>query len=452
MSHTISSRANVDLIDQKYADWKKDPLSVDENWAMFFEGFELGMTQPAPPRGAPAGAVPAATPGSSGLATHARVVSLINAFRTLGHTAAWLDPLDAAAPAQPLLSLEHLGLDPSQLDEEVSTELYDKGRSMKLRELVDRLRRTYCGRIGFEVMHIQTPEVRSWLLKRIEARIDRPAPTAAKKKLALQWLAEAELFERFLHRKYVGQKRFSLEGGDALMVALNGLMRKFPEKDVSELVMGMAHRGRLNVLANLLRKPLTMLFYEFSDNYVPNLVAGDGDVKYHLGFESDQEIEGKWIKIQLAANPSHLEAVSPVVEGKTRARQRARDAQRRDSFVERDSVVPVLIHGDAAFAGQGSVAETLNLSQLLGYRTGGTIHLVVNNQVGFTTTPKDARSSVYCTDVAKMIEAPVFHVNGDSPMDVLYATELALDFRQRYGRDVVVDIVCYRRHGHNEGD
>ncbi len=195
-----------------------------------------------------------------------------------------------------------------------------------------------------------------------------------------------------------------------------------------------------------------MLFYEFSDNYVPNLVAGDGDVKYHLGFESDQEVEGKWIKIQLAANPSHLEAVSPVVEGKTRARQRARDAQRRDSFVERDSVVPVLIHGDAAFAGQGSVAETLNLSQLLGYRTGGTIHLVVNNQVGFTTTPKDARSSVYCTDVAKMIEAPVFHVNGDSPMDVLYATELALDFRQRYGRDVVIDIVCYRRHGHNEGD
>jgi 2-oxoglutarate dehydrogenase E1 component len=452
MSHTISSRANVDLIDQKYADWKKDPLSVDENWAMFFEGFELGMTQPAPPRGTGAGVVPAATRGSSGLATHARVVSLINAFRTLGHTAAWLDPLDAAAPAQPLLSLEHLGLDPSQLDEEVSTELYDKGRSMKLRELVDRLRRTYCGKIGFEIMHIQTPEVRSWLLKRIEARIDRPAPTAAKKKLALQWLAEAELFERFLHRKYVGQKRFSLEGGDALMVALNGLMRKFPEKDVSEMVIGMAHRGRLNVLANLLRKPLTMLFYEFSDNYVPNLVAGDGDVKYHLGFESDQEIEGKWVKIQLAANPSHLEAVSPVVEGKTRARQRARDAQRRDSFVERDSVVPVLIHGDAAFAGQGSVAETLNLSQLLGYRTGGTIHLVVNNQVGFTTTPKDARSSVYCTDVAKMIEAPVFHVNGDSPMDVLYATELALDFRQRYGRDVVIDIVCYRRHGHNEGD
>lgn len=451
MSHTIPSRANVDLIDQKYAEWKKDPLSVDENWAMFFEGFELGMTQPTP-RAGQGGGVAANGAKMADLVTQARIDSLIDAFRTLGHTAAWLDPLDASAPEQPLLSLEHLGLDPSQFDDEVSTEHYEKGRRMKLREMVDRLRRTYCGNIGFEIMHIQTPVVRNWLLRRIEARIDRPAPPVEKKKLALRWLAEAEHFERFLHRKYVGQKRFSLEGGDSLMVALNGLLQMFPGHDVEEMVMGMAHRGRLNVLANLLRKPLTMLFYEFSDNYVPNLVAGDGDVKYHLGFESDQEVDGKWMKIQLAANPSHLEAVSPVVEGKTRARQRARDGQLRDSFVERDTVVPVLVHGDAAFAGQGSVAETLNLSQLLGYRTGGTIHFVVNNQVGFTTTPKDARSSVYCTDVAKMIEAPVFHVNGDSPMDVLYVTELALEFRQRFARDVVIDIVCYRRHGHNEGD
>ncbi len=452
MSHTISARANVDLIDQKYADWKRDPLSVDQNWAMFFEGFELGMTQPAPTKTGATATLPSGVASAEDLATHARIVTLINAFRTLGHTAAWLDPLEDTPPIQPLLSLEHLGLHPSQLDEEVSTELYEKGRRMKLREMVDRLRRTYCEGIGFEIMHVQTPEVRNWLLKRIEARIDRPEPPLEKKVLALKWLAEAELFEKFLHRKYVGQKRFSLEGGDSLMVALNGLLRRFPECGIEEMVVGMAHRGRLNVLANLLRKPLTMLLYEFSDNYVPNLVAGDGDVKYHLGFESDQEIDGKLVKIQLAANPSHLEAVSPVVEGKTRARQRARDPQRRDSFVERDNVVPVLVHGDAAFAGQGSVPETLNLSQLLGYRTGGTIHLVVNNQVGFTTTPKDARSSAYCTDVAKMIEAPVFHVNGDSPMDVLYVTELALDFRQRFGRDVVVDIVCYRRHGHNEGD
>jgi len=452
MSHTIPARANVDLIDQKYADWKSDPNSVDQNWAMFFEGFELGLTQPAPRQSlSPEGRV---SGGQSQLElpVSAQVVSLVSSYRTLGHTAAWLDPLDDEAPEQPLLNLEELGFDPSQLDDEVSTHFYEGGRRMKLREMIDRLQRTYCGKVGFEFMHIQTPEVRNWVRERVEARIDQDAPPIEKKKLALKWLAEADLFERFLHRKYVGQKRFSLEGGDALMVALNGLMQRFPEHGIVEMVMGMAHRGRLNVLANLLRKPLTVLLYEFSDNYVPNLVAGDGDVKYHLGYESDQDINGNVIKIQLAANPSHLEAVSPVVEGKARARQRSRDGQLRDSFVDRDTVIPVLIHGDAAFAGQGSVPETLNLSQLLGYRTGGTVHLVVNNQIGFTTTPKDARSSVYCTDVAKMIEAPVFHVNGDSPMDVLYVTELALEFRQRFGRDVVVDIVCYRRHGHNEGD
>lgn len=452
MSHTIPARANVDLIDQKYADWKADPNSVDQNWAMFFEGFELGLTQPAPQQNNASVGRVVRSQGEIETPLSAQVVSLVSSFRTLGHTAAWLDPLDDEAPEQPLLSLEELGFEASQLDDEVSTHFYESGRRMKLREMVDRLRRTYCGKVGFEFMHIQTPEVRNWIRERVEARIDQPAPPIEKKKLALKWLAEADLFERFLHRKYVGQKRFSLEGGDALMVALNGLMQRFPEHGIVEMVMGMAHRGRLNVLANLLRKPLTVLLYEFSDNYVPNLVAGDGDVKYHLGYESDQDINGNLIKIQLAANPSHLEAVSPVVEGKARARQRSRDAQLRDSFVDRDTVIPVLIHGDAAFAGQGSVPETLNLSQLLGYRTGGTVHLVVNNQIGFTTTPKDARSSAYCTDVAKMIEAPIFHVNGDCPMDVLYVTELALEFRQRFGRDVVVDIVCYRRHGHNEGD
>ncbi|NLT72396.1 MAG: 2-oxoglutarate dehydrogenase E1 component [Verrucomicrobiaceae bacterium] len=452
MSHTISARANVDLIDQKYSDWKSDPHSVDSSWAMFFEGFELGLTQPAAPASASVGTAAGEYTGGLDLAARARVVSLVSSYRTLGHTAAWLDPLDEAGPDQPLLRLDALGFQPEQLEEEITTQFYEDGRRMKLGELIDRLHQTYCGKIGFEFMHIQTPEVRNWIRERVESRIDQPGFGVETKKLALKWLAEAELFERFLHRKYVGQKRFSLEGGDALMVALNGLMQKFSSHGIVEMVMGMAHRGRLNVLANLLRKPLTVLLYEFSDNYVPNLVFGDGDVKYHLGYESDHEVNGETVKIQLAANPSHLEAVSPVVEGKSRARQRQKDPQLRDSFVDRDSILPVLIHGDAAFAGQGSVAETFNLSQLLGYRTGGTVHLVVNNQIGFTTTPKDARSSVYCTDVAKMIEAPVFHVNGDSPMDVLFVTELALDFRQRFGRDVVIDIVCYRRHGHNEGD
>ncbi|MAS93886.1 MAG: 2-oxoglutarate dehydrogenase E1 component [Verrucomicrobiales bacterium] len=452
MSHSISARANVDLIDRKYESWKEDPNSVDQNWAMFFEGFELGMTQPG--SSGSASGVSGATEMVGGLdiATRARVVSLVHTYRTLGHIGAWLDPLEESAPEPHLLSLDELGFLPEHLDEEVTTQFYENGRKMKLRELIDRLRRTYCEKIGFEFMHIQTPDVRNWLRDRIEARIDQPDPPHEDKKLALKWLAEAEHFERFLHRKYVGQKRFSLEGGDALMVALNGLTSMFQKYGVSELVMGMAHRGRLNVLANLLKKPLRVILYEFSENYVPNLVAGDGDVKYHLGYESTLKFDDHEFKIQLAANPSHLEAVNAVVEGKARARQRARDEKLHDSFVDRDAVLPVLIHGDAAFAGQGSVAETLNLSQLLGYRTGGTVHIVVNNQIGFTTTPKDARSSVYCTDVAKLIEAPVFHVNGDSPMDVLYVTELALAFRQEFGRDVVIDIVCYRRHGHNEGD
>jgi len=453
MSHAISARANVDLIDQKYAEWKQDPESVDDNWAMFFEGFELGMTQPLPE-------VKATTSVDSGdervggldLATRARIVSMVYQYRSLGHTAASLDPLEEEAPNQPLLSLAELGFMPQHLDEDVATQFYEGGRRMKLREMIERLNRTYCSKIGFEYMHMQTPDVRDWIRDRVEGRLEQPEPPIEKKKAALGWLVQAELFERFLHRKYVGQKRFSLEGGDALMVALNGLVQRFQHFGVSEMVMGMAHRGRLNVLANLLQKPLTVILYEFSENYVPNLVAGDGDVKYHLGYDADFDVDGHPVKIHLGANPSHLEAVNGVIEGKARARQRARDEHLRDSFVDRDAVLPVLIHGDAAFAGQGSVAETLNLSQLLGYRTGGTVHLVVNNQIGFTTTPKDARSSVYCTDVAKTIEAPVFHVNGDSPMDVLYVTELALEFRQTFGRDVVVDIVCYRRHGHNEGD
>ncbi len=452
MSHAISARANVDLIDQKYGEWKQDPSSVDDSWGMFFEGFELGLTQPAPI------GKTANSGGSEGgvenldLATRARIVSTVHQYRSLGHTAAWLDPLEECGPNQPLLSLKELGFLPEHLDEEIATQFYEDGRKMKLRELIDRLQRTYCSKIGFEYMHIQTPDVRDWIQERIEARIELPEPPVEAKKAALGWLAQAELFERFLHRKYVGQKRFSLEGGDALIVALNGMVQLFSQFGISEMVMGMAHRGRLNVLANLLQKPLTVLLYEFAENYVPNLVAGDGDVKYHLGYDAEYEVNGEMVKVHLGANPSHLEAVNGVIEGKVRAKQRAHDPELRDSFVDRDTILPVLIHGDAAFAGQGSVAETLNLSQLLGYRTGGTVHLVVNNQIGFTTTPKDARSSAYCTDVAKIIEAPVFHVNGDSPMDVLYVTELALAFRQTFGRDVVVDIVCYRRHGHNEGD
>ena len=459
---TISIRANADVIESLYADWKEDPQSVEQGWAQFFEGFELGLTLlPKKLRALKKGAAEKIEPLASSqtetdgmdVAARARIVSLVYSYRTIGHTKAHLDPLSEAGPESPTFHLNELGFEEGQLDTEVSTQFYHGGQSMTLRELIDRMERTYCGQIGFEFMHIHNAGVRNWIREKVENRIGEPGATPTQIREILAWLTQAESFEQFLHRKYVGQKRFSLEGGDSLMVALNGILEKCPSLGVSEIVMGMAHRGRLNVLANFLHKPLSVLLYEFSENYVPNLVAGDGDVKYHLGFDAmRRNRDGKVVRIHLGANPSHLEAVNGVIEGKARARQRYADRELRDAGADRRSVLPILIHGDAAFAGQGSVAETLNLSELLGYRTGGTIHIVVNNQIGFTTTPQDARSSAYCTDVAKMIEAPVFHVNGDCPLEVLFVCELAAQFRQTFQRDVVVDIVCYRRHGHNEGD
>ena len=446
MSATLASRANLDLLDSQYAAWKSNAASVDATWAAFFEGFEIGMERLAKQ-------VPATSNKGPGLSEEEltyrmKVTDAVLRFRSLGHTGAWLDPLSNTAPAPAALSMEALGFVESDLSNDVATHFYRKGQRMKLRSMLAELRQIYSDRIGFEFMHIHTPEVRAWLQERIEARIDQPAPTRDEQIQALKWLLEPESFERFLHKRFVGQKRFSIEGGDAAMVALQTLLEELPQRGGQEIVMGMAHRGRLSVLANFLKKPLAMLFYEFSENYVPNMVAGDGDVKYHLGFETERvTASGAKIRVDLAANPSHLEAVDPVVEGKARARQR-----HLQDTVERKKVIPVLLHGDAAFAGQGVVAEVLNLSQLPGYRTGGTIHIVVNNQIGFTTSPEDARSSDYCTDVAKMIEAPVFHVNGDCPMEVSWVTKLAFEFRQTFSRDVVIDIVCYRRHGHNETD
>src|ERR1700726_3697797 len=264
----------------------------------------------------------------------------------------------------------------------------------------------------------------------------------------LRTLMEAEAFEIFLHSRYVGQKRFSLQGAESLMVILDTVLHRCPQVGIEEICMGMTHRGRLNVLANFLRKSLRVIFTEFSENYIPDLVAGDGDVKYHLGYRTVRKLSsGSKVEIRLSANPSHLEAVDPVVEGTARARQRI-----RGDTEHRKKVLPLLIHGDAAFAGQGIVAETLNLSQLHGYGTGGTVHVVVNNQIGFTTLPQDARSSMYATDIAKMIEAPIFHVNGDDPLACMQISQIALDFRQEFGRDVVIDMYCYRRYGHNEGD
>ena len=451
MSVSLPARANAELIDTQYLAWQQNPNSVDASWAAFFEGFELGLVESKRRKDSPQqGAVVSggASAPEAALAARAKLVTLVYTFRALGHTSAWIDPLADSAPQDTKLTKDLPGFSEAELADEVSTQFYAGGEKMKLSALIERLSTTYCGYIGYEFMHIHGAETRNWIRDKVENRRATVERSDSTKRRVLDWLVEADSFEQFLHKKYVGQKRFSLEGGDALMVSLNAIFEQSPDHGIAEIVMGMAHRGRLNVLANYLKKPLPVLFNEFQDNYVPNLVGGDGDVKYHLGYDTVRKTEGgAEVAIHLAANPSHLEAVNAVVEGKARARQRALDDE-----LNRSKVVPVLVHGDAAFAGQGTVAELLNLSQLPGYRTGGTIHLVVNNQIGFTTSPEDARSSDYCTDVAKMIDAPVFHVNGDHPLEVLFATELALEFRQKFAQDVVIDIVCYRRHGHNEGD
>jgi 2-oxoglutarate dehydrogenase E1 component len=446
MNATLPFRANAQLLEDKYLAWKEDAGSVEADWASFFEGFELGMARSS--RSAAAPAASGAVISEEVLTFRTKVTNAILDFRRIGHTAAWLNPLSSTPPEQPLLTASGLGFSEGDMDQEVVTHFHGGGRPMKVSAMLDELRQIYCDRIGFEFMHIHNREIRAWIRERVESRIDQPAPSPEKREQLLRWVLQPETFEKFLHRRFVGQKRFSIEGGESLMVALETILEGLHPRGAQEIVMGMAHRGRLSVLANFLKKPLKILFYEFSENYVPNMVAGDGDVKYHLGFATVRKLaSGAEIRIDLAANPSHLEAVDPVVEGKARARQR-----NLEDTATRKKVIPLLIHGDAAFAGQGMVSEVLNLSQLPGYLTGGTIHLITNNQIGFTTSPEDARSSDYCTDVAKMIEAPVIHVNGDCPEEVAFAAELALDYRQTFGRDVIIDIVCYRRHGHNETD
>jgi 2-oxoglutarate dehydrogenase E1 component len=437
---------NADLLDEYYQRWKQDPASVDSSWSAFFEGFELGSS--AGRNGRPDVVPESERPTTRPDRLQDRVDSMVQNYRILGHTQAQIDPLEQARPETPALTLAALDLEDVPLDTVVSSRYFQQSRSMTLGELIDALRSIYCGPIGVEFMHIQNETVREWVRERMETRVALPQPDAASQKRLLRCLMESETFEQFVHTKFIGQKRFSLQGGESLMVILETILAECPNVGVLEIVMGMSHRGRLTVLANFLRKSYNTIFKEFSENYIPDLVAGDGDVKYHLGYESVRKTEsGAEVAIQLAANPSHLEIVDPVVEGKARARQRL-----LEDTDKREKVLPLLIHGDAAFAGQGVVAEVLNLSQLPGYETGGTVHVIVNNQIGFTTLPADARSTMYCTDVAKMIEAPIFHVNGDDPIEVEFVSKLALDFRQRFSRDVVLDMYCYRRYGHNETD
>jgi len=444
MNSRFGARLNEALIDENYQRWLENPESVDADWNAFFEGFELGCARPEEPSQAPS----AAEGATAEPHLQTRVDGLVYAYRTLGHSVADLDPLDDISRENPLLELNALGFEDKDLDLTVSSRFYNGGKKLKLRDLISELRQIYCGSVGAEFTHIQNPRMRNWVLERFENRDETlPSDTSLHREI-LQKLHEAETFENFLHTTYVGNKRFSLEGGEALTIAMDSILKRCQLLGVKEIVMGMAHRGRLNILANFLEKPLHEIFHEFEGTFAPELVGGNGDVKYHLGYQSTRTLpSGYEVDIRLAANPSHLEAVDPVVQGKARARQRV-----LGDTTERKKVLPLLVHGDAAFIGQGVVAETFNLSQLPGYRTGGTIHLVVNNQIGFTTMPADARSTGYCTDIAKMIEAPVFHVNGDDPLAVAEVARIAADFRQEFSRDVVIDIYCYRRHGHNEGD
>jgi 2-oxoglutarate dehydrogenase E1 component len=436
---SVANRFNLELIEDYYERWLADPKAVDESWSSFFEGYDLGRSPAESAR--EAAEMRAARDQSA-------VTRLIDAYREFGHYLASIDPLklNPQKKTDDLLEVSQFGLSEADLDRVFYNRLSDSGSST-LRELISTLRATYCGTIGFEFMHIRDAGIRAWLLDRIEPVRKRPQLDLKKKRRIVYKLNAAELFETFLQRNYVGQKRFSLEGAEMLIPLLDAVIERAGRHGVREIVMGMPHRGRLNVLANVLDKPYGTIFHEFEGNHLPETVGGDGDVKYHLGFSADHVTsEKQTVHLTLSANPSHLEAVDPVVEGRMRAKQRRfKDGDRRLG-------VPVLIHGDAAFAGQGLVAETLNLSQLPGYRTGGTIHIVVNNQIGFTTSPSEGRSTRYCTDVAKMIEVPIFHVNGEDPEAVVFVAELALDFRQAFGKDVVIDMVCYRRHGHNEGD
>ncbi|MDQ4033529.1 MAG: multifunctional oxoglutarate decarboxylase/oxoglutarate dehydrogenase thiamine pyrophosphate-binding subunit/dihydrolipoyllysine-residue succinyltransferase subunit [Actinomycetota bacterium] len=377
----------------------------------------------------------------------ARVLELIDAYRTRGHLMADTDPLNYRQRKHPDLDVLSHGLTLWDLDREFAVGGFAGQSNMKLRDVLGVLRNAYCRNIGVEYMHILAPDERQWLQERIERVHDQPSP--AEQKYILSKLNAAESFETFLQTKYVGQKRFSLEGAETVIPLLDAVLDKAAEHELDEVVLGMPHRGRLNVLANVVGKPYSQIFREFEGNLDPGQAHGSGDVKYHLGAEGKYYRmfgEGE-TKVSLTSNPSHLEAVDPVLEGIARAKQDILD-KGPDGF----TVLPVALHGDAAFAGQGVVAETLNLSQLRGYRTGGTVHVIVNNQVGFTTAPQYARSSEYSTDVAKMIGAPVFHVNGDDPESCVWVAKLAVDYRQAFQKDVVIDMICYRRRGHNEGD
>ena len=434
----LTATWNAEYIDAQYKRWKAAPDELSQDWRFFFEGFELAASDKTAAEKAF---------DNDRLEGQAAVQALIYRYRDLGHLLACLDPLAACPIDHPLLNLAAFNLTPADLDFEFVAPRFSKSGRAPLQNIVQALKKTYAHSIGVEFMHLQDPDERNWLIDRMETGLNQPNFETPVKRRILDNLFQAALFEQFINKKYLAVTRFSLEGGDAIIPALNGLVEHVTHKGCREIILGMAHRGRLNVQAHILKRPYEEIFSEFESCYDPDDLTGAGDVKYHNGYLTDIEItQSSSLRIFLMNNPSHLESVDPVVEGFVRARQDILSDQ------SRIRVMPLLIHGDAAFAGQGIVAETLNMSQLEGYRTGGTIHLVINNQIGYTTLPEDARSTRYSTDIAKMLMVPIFHVHGEDPEALVHVFQLAADYRWEFGKDVVIDVVCYRRYGHNEGD
>ena len=472
--HELLDLTSLPFIEELYRAWLRDPSSVDGGWQNFFREFDrgrsldLGIPERIPRSGTPGST--AALPASAapavqepGRSMQSRVDSLLWAYRDVGYFYAYLNPLrpkhepsrnylyPRAKGAYEQLSIGAFGLSEEDLDRE-----YSAGRAMKparapLREILRAFQETYCETFGVEFLHIQNKPIRNWLLHTMESCRNKPDFSGSRRKEILEDLIKAEEFEQFLHKTFIGQKRFSLEGAEVVVPALHSLVNTAAGSGIDEIVIGTAHRGRITLLNQILNMPAEEIFTLFEDNHQPGQYGGSGDVKYHLGYSTDHSHEdGSSVHVTLVSNPSHLESVDGVVEGKTRAVQ---SQARWGGFMRATKrVLPVIMHGDAAFSGQGVVAEIFNLSQLRGYHTGGTIHVIINNQIGFTTSSRDSRSTFFPTDVAKMTSVPVFHVNGDDPEAVIYAMDLALRFRQKMSQDVIVDIICYRRHGHNEGD
>lgn len=436
------SNADVSAIEQLYQNFLNDPLSVEEEWSKFFQGFEFARKNFGDITEKNTKAV---FESQLDFDKEFKVLNLINGYRTRGHLFTKTNPVRDRRKYNPTLDIENFGLSKEDLKTKFKAGIEVGLTDATLAEIIEHLKETYCNSIGIEYRYIRTPEKVQWLQDKLETDRNRPNFTEEEKKHMLKKLSQAVMFEQFLHKKFVGQKRFSLEGGESLIPALDAIIEMGANKGIEEFVVGMAHRGRLNVLANIFNKTYESIFSEFEGKeYEDNLF--DGDVKYHLGYSCDIETDnGNFVKLTMSPNPSHLEAVDPIVQGIAKAKV--------DDYVgDPAKVAPILIHGDASIAGQGIVYEVVQMTNLQAYSTAGTIHIVINNQIGFTTNYLDGRSSTYCTDVAKVTLCPVFHVNGDDVEAVVHTIKLALEYRNKFKKDVFVDLLCYRKYGHNEGD